>query len=173
MRRGGADVSQVGPLQAVDQVGLHGYAGIGDGSGNQRILQRGHRDVLLADARHSQRGGVRDRARGGLGNLQWNGVGDVVEAERLGGAAQRVGAGEQAQLDEGGVARPGERLTQRDGFGVDAGGAAVVFQGGGAVRQWNRGRGGELFVYGGAVLQRGRGGDHLECRTGWIGLGDV
>ena len=36
----------------------------------------------------------------------------------------------------------------------------------------NRGRGGELFVFGGAVLQRGRGVDHLERRTGRIALGD-
>ena len=87
MRRGGADVGQVGPLQAVDQVGLHGYAGfIGDGSGNRQVHSpAGSPRRPLADARHSQRCGVRDQARGGTpGDLQRNRVGDVCRGRTTG-----------------------------------------------------------------------------------------
>ena len=65
-------LARSGPLQAVDQVGLHGDAAIGDGSRNHRVLQRRQRDILLADARHPQRRSVRNRADGRFGDLQRN-----------------------------------------------------------------------------------------------------
>ncbi len=41
-----------GALEAVHQVGLHHHTGIGDRRRHQRVLQRCHRHVFLAHARH-------------------------------------------------------------------------------------------------------------------------
>ena len=59
-----ADVGKVGSLQVLDQIRLHRHPAVGDGRGDHRVLQRGERDVLLADARHAEGGVVADRADG-------------------------------------------------------------------------------------------------------------
>src|SRR6185437_6034736 len=133
-----------------------------DGGGDQRVLQRCQCNIFLPDARHAERGGVGDRADGGLGDLERNRGGRGVESERHRGRPQFVGAGVDAELDEGGVAGFRERIAQGGGRSGAARRSAVILQRCGAVRQRDSGCGGQLGVLGGTGLQRGRGRDDLE-----------
>ncbi|CPZ30370.1 Uncharacterised protein [Mycobacteroides abscessus] len=152
---------------------LHQHALVGDGRGNHRILQRGHGDILLPDARHGDGGIVGHRSDGGGSHLERNGVELAVETERLCGFDQLVALELfSAQLGEGGVAGTCERLLQGGGITAAAGGPVVVLQGCVAARQEDRRRRGHLGVDRLAVGQRGGGCDHLEGGPGWVGLRD-
>ena len=172
LRGGGTDVGQAGSFETVHQIRRHHHAGVGHRRGDQRVLQRCHRDVFLPHARHPNCCGVDHRTDGRFGNLQWNGRRWAVESERVGGAAQCVRADPDAQFHESGIARAFECVPEGGRRSVSARCSAIVLQRRGAVGQGDRAGGGQLRVIGDPGLQCRRGRDHLERGSGWVAFGD-
>ena len=158
--------------EVLHQIRRHRHAAIGDGGGDQRVLQRGHRDVRwpMLDWPSAASSGIGPTVMSATGS----GIGGGVEsdAERRAVRPQRVGAGLDAEFDERRVARPRERVAQRRRRRR----AARRCRCSSPASRCCSGS----VICGAAVswcppslrLQRGRGGEHLERRPGRVGLRD-